>query len=108
MRNKLLTAAVLATALAGMGAAQAQYAPHRDRDHDGIANRYDRDRDGDGIRNRHDPQPNIRNDRHVRVSRMGPYGDLDRDGIQNRYDRDRDGDGIPNHRDRRPDDRRYM
>lgn len=30
---------------------------HRDRDHDGIPNRYDRDRDGDGIPNRFDRRP---------------------------------------------------
>ena len=31
---------------------------YRDRDRDGIANRYDRDRDGDSVRNRYDRQPN--------------------------------------------------
>jgi YXWGXW repeat-containing protein len=30
----------------------------RDRDHDGIPNRYDRDRDGDGVPNRRDRAPN--------------------------------------------------
>lgn len=30
----------------------------RDRDRDGVPNRYDRDRDGDGIRNRNDRHPN--------------------------------------------------
>lgn len=30
---------------------------HRDRDHDGIPNRYDRDRDGDGVPNRFDRRP---------------------------------------------------
>jgi hypothetical protein len=30
----------------------------RDRDRDGVANRYDRDRDGDGVRNRDDRRPN--------------------------------------------------
>jgi hypothetical protein len=30
---------------------------HRDRDRDGIPNRYDRDRDGDGIPNRYDRHP---------------------------------------------------
>jgi hypothetical protein len=29
----------------------------RDRDRDGIPNRYDRDRDGDGVPNRHDARP---------------------------------------------------
>jgi hypothetical protein len=31
---------------------------YRDRDGDGIANRYDRDRDGDGVSNRRDAYPN--------------------------------------------------
>ena len=30
---------------------------YRDRDHDGIPNRYDRDRDGDGVPNRYDRFP---------------------------------------------------
>ena len=30
----------------------------RDRDRDGIPNRYDRDRDGDGVSNRRDAYPN--------------------------------------------------
>jgi hypothetical protein len=30
----------------------------RDRDRDGVANRYDRDRDGDGVRNSRDARPN--------------------------------------------------
>ncbi len=30
----------------------------RDRDHDGVPNRFDRDRDGDGVPNRFDRQPN--------------------------------------------------
>lgn len=33
---------------------------NRDRDRDGIANRYDTDRDGDGVRNRNDRYPNDR------------------------------------------------
>ncbi|HEY1150291.1 MAG TPA: YXWGXW repeat-containing protein [Pseudoduganella sp.] len=41
---------------------------HRDRDHDGIPDRYDRDRDNDGIPNRYDR-------------------DRDGDGVPNRYDR---------------------
>ncbi len=32
-----------------------------DRDHDGIANRYDRDRDNDGVPNRYDRHPDNRN-----------------------------------------------
>ena len=31
---------------------------YRDRDRDGVANRYDRDRDNDGVPNRHDRRPN--------------------------------------------------
>ena len=31
---------------------------YRDRDRDGVPNRYDRDRDGDGVRNRDDRRPN--------------------------------------------------
>ncbi|MDB5872525.1 MAG: hypothetical protein JWQ07_1967 [Ramlibacter sp.] len=31
---------------------------YRDRDRDGVANRYDRDRDGDGVPNRRDAAPN--------------------------------------------------
>ena len=61
--------------------------PYGDRDHDGIANRYDPD-----------------SPRNQGRYAYGPRGDLDRDGIQNRDDRDRDGDGVPNHRDRYPDD----
>lgn len=30
----------------------------RDRDRDGVPNRYDRDRDGDGVNNRRDARPN--------------------------------------------------
>ena len=30
----------------------------RDRDRDGVPNRYDRDRDGDGVANRRDAYPN--------------------------------------------------
>lgn len=31
---------------------------YRDRDRDGVPNRYDRDRDGDGVSNRRDAYPN--------------------------------------------------
>ena len=31
---------------------------YRDRDRDGVANRYDWDRDGDGVRNSRDARPN--------------------------------------------------
>lgn len=34
------------------------HARHRDRDRDGIPNRFDRDRDGDGVPNRYDRRPN--------------------------------------------------
>lgn len=33
------------------------YTTRRDRDHDGIPNRYDHDRDGDGVPNRYDRRP---------------------------------------------------
>lgn len=56
----------------------------RDRDHDGIPNRYDRNdrRRGQGMR------------------------DQDGDGLRNDRDLDRDGDGVPNRRDRHPDNPR--
>jgi hypothetical protein len=69
----------------------------RDRDNDGIRNRWDRDRDNDGVRNRRDRYPNNPN----RGTR-----DRDRDGIRNRMDRDRDNDGVPNRRDRYPNNPR--
>jgi len=78
--------------------------PNGDRDHDGIANRYDRDRDGDGVPNAYDNRPNRPNFARNQ-QRFGPNGDLDRDGILNKDDRDRDGDGVRNSRDRFPDDR---
>ena len=59
----------------------------RDRDRDGIPDRYEHRLDGD-----HDGVPDSR-DR-----------DRDNDGVRNRYDADRDGDGVRNDRDRRPDD----
>jgi hypothetical protein len=66
----------------------------RDRDRDGIPDRYEHrggwDRDRDGIPDRYE-------------HRRGGRGDEDRDGVPNRYDRDRDGDGVPNRYDRRPD-----
>ena len=63
----------------------------RDRDRDGIRNRWDRDRDGDGVRNRFDRYPN-----NPRRGTRDRY----RDGIRNRWDRDRDNDGVRNRRDR--------
>jgi hypothetical protein len=67
----------------------------RDRDRDGVPDRYEvrrggYDRDRDGIPDRYE-------------HRRGGRGDEDRDGVPNRYDRDRDGDGVPNRYDRRPD-----
>jgi hypothetical protein len=50
---------------------------------------YYRDRDRDGIPDRYE--------------RGGRRWDENRDGVPNRYDRDRDGDGVPNRWDRRPD-----
>jgi hypothetical protein len=50
---------------------------------------YGRDRDRDGIPDRYERR------RH----------DEDHDGVPNRYDRDRDGDGVPNRYDRDPDNR---
>jgi hypothetical protein len=52
----------------------------RDRDRDGVPDRFERPHRG--------------------------YGDRDHDGVPNRYDRDRDGDGVPNRYDRAPDNRR--
>jgi hypothetical protein len=65
----------------------------RDRDHDGVPDRFEhgRDRDRDGI-----PDRLEHNGRR----------DNDRDGIPNRRDHDRDGDGVPNYRDDRPDNPR--
>jgi hypothetical protein len=34
-----------------------RYAAHNDRDHDGVANKYDKDRDGDGVPNKYDSAP---------------------------------------------------
>lgn len=63
---------------------RARYASrYRDRDWDGIPDRFDRDRDGDGIPNRVDRRPN----------RPGGY-------VVSR--RDWDGDGVPNRYDARP------
>ena len=103
MKRLLIAAAVLS--VIGGTAASAQ--PYRDRDHDGVPNRYDRDRDGDGVRNDRDRTPNG----------GGGYRDRDHDGVPNRYDRtpnggyrpngDRDRDGIPNRYDRQPNRYNY-
>jgi hypothetical protein len=59
----------------------ARWTPHgRDRDRDGIPDRYERN---------------------------NGRGDRDHDGVPNRFDRDRDGDGVPNRFDREPDNRRH-
>lgn len=41
-------------------ASHSGYGPRRDRDRDGIPNRFDRDRDGDGVPNRFDRAPDHR------------------------------------------------
>jgi hypothetical protein len=68
---------------------------YRDRDRDGVPDRYEvrrgYDRDRDGIPDRYENR------------RGGGRYDQDHDGVPNRYDRDRDGDGVPNRYDRRPD-----
>jgi hypothetical protein len=68
---------------------------YRDRDRDGIPDRYEvrrgYDRDRDGIPDRYEH------------GRRGGRGDQDHDGVPNRYDRDRDGDGVPNRYDHRPE-----
>jgi hypothetical protein len=103
MQRKMIFGAALAASFMLLGtAAQAQYAPRQDLDHDGIQNRHDRDRDGDGIPNVSDPNPNRYNRSHV-----ARYAhDMDHDGIADRSDRDIDGDRVPNRRDRHPYDRR--
>ncbi len=61
-----------------------------------------RDRDRDGIPDRYEVRRGWDRDRYEHGRRDGRW-DQDRDGIPNRYDRDRDGDGVPNRYDRRPD-----
>jgi hypothetical protein len=73
----------------GYGHGDGYRAGYRDRDRDGVPDRYERhgrgrDTDRDGIPNRYDR-------------------DLDNDGVPNRHDRDVDGDGIRNSRDARPE-----
>lgn len=72
---------------------QSHWAPRdggRDRDHDGVPERYEHGRDHDGGHYRD------RNHEH----------DRDGDGVPNRMDHDRDGDGVPNRLDRHPDNPR--
>ena len=54
MKRVIIAAAILS--IVGGTAASAQ--PYRDRDRDGVPNRYDRDRDNDGVPNRADAAPN--------------------------------------------------
>jgi hypothetical protein len=65
---KKLAVLLIATATLLSGCVAYPYAPgghgyghrdytHRDRDRDGVSNRYDRDRDGDGVPNRYDRRP---------------------------------------------------
>ncbi len=42
----------------GVSLAPSYFGSYRDRDGDGVPNRFDRDRDGDGIPNRFDRRPN--------------------------------------------------
>lgn len=67
----------------------------RDRDRDGVPDRFERPRDGYyGDRGHERGGYDYKHGRRV---------DEDHDGVPNRYDRDRDGDGVPNRRDDRPD-----
>jgi hypothetical protein len=87
----------------------------RDRDRDGIPDRFERHGRGydgyrhDGYGYRYDER---RYDGRYRDARRdydrdgipNAYDrDLDNDGVSNRHDRDRDGDGVRNRRDARPD-----
>lgn len=42
----------------GVSSGPGYYGSYRDRDGDGVPNRFDRDRDGDGVPNRFDSRPN--------------------------------------------------
>ena len=98
-----------------------QYGRDRDRDRDGIPDRFERRsyapvygggyRDGrDYYRDGRDYDRGGRRydrDRYRDTDRDGIPNrydrDLDNDGIRNRHDRDRDGDGVPNRWDNRPE-----
>ncbi|MBQ5947088.1 YXWGXW repeat-containing protein [Massilia sp. ST3] len=87
---------------------QPVYAGGRDRDRDGVPDRYERpryDRDRDGIPDRYERQ--YHHDGRRDTDRDGVPNrhdrDLDNDGVRNEYDRDRDGDGVRNRYDRRPE-----
>ena len=64
MKKLGLALLLLSTLLAGcvayepMPQSQRGYSGERDRDRDGVPNRYYRDRDGDGVRNERDRRPN--------------------------------------------------
>jgi hypothetical protein len=73
----------------------AGWAPYgRDRDRDGVPDRFERPRDGGYYTDR---------GRAGQGYKHGGRVDEDHDGVPNRYDHDRDGDGVPNRRDDRPD-----
>jgi hypothetical protein len=75
----------------------------RDRDRDGIPDRYEggADRDRDGVPDRLERRDGDRDGVPDAYDR-----DRDNDGVRNRNDGDRDGDGYRNDRDAYPDDRR--
>ncbi|MES3020980.1 MAG: hypothetical protein V4857_05270 [Pseudomonadota bacterium] len=79
-----------------------RYEGGRDRDRDGVPDRLEggADRDRDGVPDRLERRDNDRDGVPDAQDR-----DRDNDGVRNRNDGDRDGDGIPNDRDRYPDDR---
>jgi hypothetical protein len=74
----------------------------RDRDRDGIPDRFEggRDHDRDGVPDRLERRDGDRDGVPDAYDR-----DRDNDGVSNRRDADRDGDGVRNDRDSRPDDR---
>jgi hypothetical protein len=88
----------------------------RDRDHDGVPDRFEggADRDRDGVPDRLEGRDRDRDGVPDRLERRDgdrdgvpdAYDrDRDNDGVRNRYDADRDGDGVRNDQDRYPDDR---
>lgn len=80
----------------------------RDRDHDGVPDRFEhgRDRDRDGVPDRFEHGRDRNHDGVPDRLEHNGRRDNDRDGVPNRFDRDRDGDGVPNNRDVRPDNPR--
>lgn len=60
MRKLAIALIAVSTALTGCAVYEvpARDYSYRDRDRDGVPNRYDRDRDGDGVPNRYDARPN--------------------------------------------------